>query len=50
MEMRERMEGNGESERFVLPNIRGSERRNGVQNLQVKGLKGVMGKGIVRVD
>ena len=50
MEVRERVEGNGEIEGFVLPNVRGSERGNGVENLEVKRLKGVLRKGIVWVD
>lgn len=48
-EVRERVEGNGEGERLVLPNVRGSERGNGVEDLEVERLKGVLGKGIVWV-
>lgn len=50
MEVRERVEGNGKSEGFMLPNVRGSERGNGVEDLEVEGLKGVLGKEIVWVD
>lgn len=50
MEVRERVERNGQSEGFVLPDVGGSERGNGVENLEVQRLKGVWGKAIVWVD
>ena len=48
-EVRERVKGDGESERLVLPNVRGSEKRSNVKDLEVEGLKGLLGKGIVWV-